>query len=57
MVQGPAVSVDEEINDEKERLFSASSWKVYEERSLAKGSRSCLDRSLLLVRVVIVSQL
>ena len=27
-----------EINDEKERLFSASSWKVYEERSLAKGA-------------------
>jgi hypothetical protein len=27
-----------EINDEKERLFSASSWKVYEERSLTKAT-------------------
>ena len=26
-----------EINDEKERLFSASSWKVYEERMLSKA--------------------
>ena len=27
-----------EINDEKERLFSASSWKVYEERGLTKAA-------------------